>query len=127
MSALREGVLFLTLAASALAAGGLALVSMGIVRATLGLDAQAWPQVHRALDRTIGPWMAALLVLSILGTGGVALALRSAPPPARLLFGLAAALFVAAFATSPLSCGQEEAPGHAGAPGPLFSSPRPDD
>ena len=88
--------LHLSLVTSALVAGGLALVSLGIVRAGRTLDARSWPELHRALDTTIGPYMSRVLALAILAVTGLAISASGS----RVHFAVAAALFAGVLAIS---------------------------
>ena len=63
--------------------------ALGIVRAGSTLDQRSWPELHRALDRTIGPYLSRTLVVAIVTTGLVAVLL----PASRVPFGIATALF----------------------------------
>ena len=58
--------------AAGLVAGGLVLVSLGIVRAGRTFDATTWTTVHRALDKTIGPYMRAAVLIVIASSATLA-------------------------------------------------------
>lgn len=98
-------VIVISSIAAALVAGGLALVSLGIVRAGRTLDATTWTALHRALDRTIGPYFQLVLPIAIVTSTAVAVAPSlgvGVPVTAavRLAYAVAAALFVAIFVVS---------------------------
>jgi hypothetical protein len=86
----------ISLVAGALVAGGLALVSLGIVRAARTLDAQTWPSLHRALNSTIGPYVSKVLAVAILAAAATAVASVGG----RILFAAAAAMFGCVLAVS---------------------------
>lgn len=83
---------------AALVAGGLAVVSAGIARAGVHLDEHTWPVLHRALDRTISPYMRALALLAF--ASALTSAVVSGATAAGFAFAAAAAVFAVVLAIS---------------------------